>query len=1338
MEVIEQIDEVKKGASSGETQARTIQNIDTKLDLAPMQKAYWIGEFAGIDASCIGFIRCDYSVRNLQPARLERSIKLVCQSHNILRASIEEEGRQIFKNDSGYSFDALSSRDMYQKNINRDIEQRFASDSGLNLIIKLIDLGDSQVISIAAKLSCLDGRSFNRIIDQIFDEYTFGKAPKGSDFSEYIAHVEDRSKSRVYKKSERYWSKNLKLLSKTAKLPAATKPKNASISQFNRISLSFGPEIYSKLVGVCNQHNVNVNSLLFYVYGKVLQTWSETKQFTINMMVSDIDPYDGDLNEIVGNRSSTTLVPFSDDELSGSLLDKVRVCEKDIFSSISHKVVNGIQVTSLIRSNDTSSENILFPYVFNSSLLANDASSEISERQKNWEWKDTYIQTPQVHIDLQVYDYDDSLYIHWDYLSERFDKSTIEEMVHFYKKLLIEVTLLDWEKGLLSDFFSTELDLQRASYNDTARDFTNSTSFNGKKLHSGFLSMVNDFPNKVAIENSVGLITYEELYKRAGSIAAGISSKTEARGVVVSVYLERGIDQIAAILGVLMSGNAYLPIDSRLPKSRVNQILVHSQSNVLLVDSACKYNLDENFEGIVICVEEDDLEFSNSIPHREIIEEDELAYVIYTSGSTGVPKGVEINHAAAINTIDDLIERFKINQLDKLFCVSSTNFDLSVFDIFAALSVGATIVLTDEEDIPDPQKWIALNNQYRPTIWNSVPALFELYVESLGLETEPLNSLRLVMLSGDWLSKKFSDKFARTYSGIELVSLGGATEASIWSNFHRVTGEEGNWKSVPYGRPLGNQQLYVFDKNLISCPDMVVGDLYIGGEGVANGYLNDSELTSKKFIQHAKYGLLYYTGDLARFRDGIIEFIGRRDVQVKIRGFRIELGEIESTAASVTGVTSAVAFVEGDTNETKSLSLAYSGESESLTIGTIRDRLMDSLPSYMVPSKILYLDDLPLTANGKIDRKSVIEFASTVPTVSQEVDVNRTQTQELLYQIWKEMLTTPSISLDDNFFSLGGSSILAIRMATRIKKEMDFTIVPSQVIELTSIRKIAEYIDSRSDQNIVTEVKLNSVEQSEVSKDKPLIVLLPPVSGNIECYKGVPSYASHLEYVGLQIADYSKLDGCIEFSTLAKLYSEKILESYTGRLIYLGGWSMGALLAIEVSRILKDRTDIKRPLLLIDPWVNAGQHVDGNLIEFFFKDLFSYEINSEYLRSPDIQSVNFWKELVASINGRGLISQIDPHELMNLYERYIFNTNLIKSFDFEKGLSNSILFVSKKEDTLRNNGLVPILSSVNSEQVVDVGITELDEDHWSVMEDDSLKNIFKVWVGKHIEQGGLK
>ena len=426
--------------------------------------------------------------------------------------------------------------------------------------------------------------------------------------------------------------------------------------------------------------------------------------------------------------------------------------------------------------------------------------------------------------------------------------------------------------------------------------------------------------------------------------------------------------------------------------------------------------------------------------------------MLFTSGSTGKPKGVEVPHRAAMNTIDDLNERFDLGPADRALALSALEFDLSVYDIFGLLAVGGAVVTVDDAQRSDPAVWVELVRRHQISLLNCVPSLLDMLLtaapgssqladlrtgSATATLTEPLASLRTVILGGDWVDVALPARLAAVAPNSRFAGLGGATETAIHSTICEVVDAQVpvEWAAVPYGTPLRNVQCRVVGPAGNDCPDWVSGELWIGGDGVAAGYRNDPERTADRFVAHE--GLRWYrTGDLARYLpDGGLEFLGRADHQVKIRGYRVELGEVESALRAVPGVRHAVAAVVG-TAAPKLVALVVPSPGETLHVEAVLAATADLVPSYMVPTRLELLPELPLTPNAKPDRKAIRAVLEQHEGADEFVEP-RTDLERALVAVVAEVLATERIGVTDDFFALGGDSVLATTAVARIREWLD-------------------------------------------------------------------------------------------------------------------------------------------------------------------------------------------------------------------------------------------------------------------------------------------------------------
>ena len=654
---------------------------------------------------------------------------------------------------------------------------------------------------------------------------------------------------------------------------------------------------------------------------------------------------------------------------------------------------------------------------------------------------------------------DGCLCLFWDSVDELFYPGMLDEMFRAYTGLLHTLAVhpeIMQEKT--ASLVTAEISEKRRQANETAAEFEEKT------LDGLFLEAADKFPDKEALVTCSRRMTYREIKEEAFYISGQLKSMGIKKEETVAVFMEKGWEQVVAVYGILFAGAAYLPIDIHNPRERVEKILRDSGTRIILVQNQA-YDQDTEWLHERDCISVSGLKTDSEYKAQENKAGD-LAYVIYTSGTTGMPKGVMITHHNAVNTILDINARYQITEQDTAFGISNLHFDLSVYDVFGVLGAGGKLVLPDPEYGKDPAHWIHWLNHENITVWNSVPAFVEMLAEYEEYQRQVTSqSLRLVMMSGDWVPVSLPGRIRNLFQNVEIVALGGATEGSIWSNHFEIPEiVPEDWKSIPYGKPLANQKYYVLDQNMEDCPDWVPGTLYIAGDGVAQGYLNDNEKTEEKFVVLDRTGeRLYCTGDMGRYwNEGNIEFLGRLDNQVKINGYRVELGEIEAALRRIQGITEAFVFFKRD-NAIEDICAVLVEEKR------YRDRidkfykemLKKDLPIYMIPTEYIKTNAIPLNSNGKKDIHKILIVAekNRKPIFKKNNNCKQlTQLQEQLLAIWREVLKIENIDINDNFFEIGGNSIQAIQITNQMTEKIGCFMDIGKLFEYPTISKIERYI----------------------------------------------------------------------------------------------------------------------------------------------------------------------------------------------------------------------------------------------------------------------------------------
>ena len=654
-----------------------------------------------------------------------------------------------------------------------------------------------------------------------------------------------------------------------------------------------------------------------------------------------------------------------------------------------------------------------------------------------------------------------------EYNTDIFDEHTITQIARQFQ-ILIEGIVADPGQQVSSLPLLSDEDRRQllVEWNDTSRDYPESC------IHELFEEQVARTPEQVAAIFGEQRVSYRELNERANQLAHHLRSlgvKTEAR---VGILLERSVEMLVALLGVLKAGGAYVPLDPAYPNERLRFMLEDSQVAVLITQQRLAALLPSASTSLLVMEETAERleQYETSNPELSV-EAENLAYVIYTSGSTGTPKGVAISHRSAATMLHWAQEVFSAEQLRGVLASTSICFDLSVFEIFLPLSVGGKVILA-RTALELPQ--LAAKDEV--SLINTVPSAIAELIRSGGVP----ETVQTVNLAGEALKSELVKQIYEQ-SGVEQVwNLYGPTEDTTYSTYALI-GKDNNGR-VTIGRPIACSQAYLLNQHLQPVPVGVTAELFLGGEGLARGYLGRPELTAEKFIPDPfgpKAGArLYRTGDLARYLpDGNIEYLGRVDHQVKIRGYRIELGEVEARLAQHRGVRESVVVVRED--EQRGPRLVAYVEAENVSASQLREHLRRELPDYMIPGQFVMLDQMPLTSNGKVDRSALyqLELLSTPFEMSYAAPTD--QVQEMLVEIWAAVLGVERVGINDNFFEMGGHSLLAAQAMSRVQKAFKAELPLRLLFEFPTVAAFAEQMTAIRKDDLVTPPPFELVSREE-------------------------------------------------------------------------------------------------------------------------------------------------------------------------------------------------------------------------------------------------------------------
>src|SRR5581483_11971464 len=649
----------------------------------------------------------------------------------------------------------------------------------------------------------------------------------------------------------------------------------------------------------------------------------------------------------------------------------------------------------------------------------------------------------------------DGLLLRAEYSTERFDHDTIARTLKHFLTLL-EGLVAHPEQHISQLPLLDEAERRKVllEFNDTAVEYPTDTC-----LHRFFELQVERTPEAPALICEQQVLCYRELNERANQLAHWLRTLGIGPDELVGVCAHRSIEMVVALYGVMKAGGAYVPLDPDYPQERLAVMLEDARPKVLLTQDKLLPLLPE-YSGHALCLDRDWPRIaSESKENPEVISNAKnLAYAIYTSGSTGKPKGVPNVHEGIVNRLLWMQDQYGLKPGDRVLQKTPYSFDVSVWEFFWPLLAGATLVMAKPDGHKDPEYLVDVIASHRITTLHFVPSMLQAFLQAQGIER--CRDLRLVFCSGEALPYEVQQRFFELCAA-ELHNLYGPTEAAVDVTYWRCR-RDYERSLVPIGRPIANTQIYLLDKNLEPVPIGVAGELHIGGINLARGYLNRPELTAEKFIRDpfsAKAGArLYKTGDLARFLpDGNIEYLGRIDHQVKIRGFRIELGEIEAALDRHPAVRQSVVMAREDEPGNKRLVAYIVSEGAAPSGEELRTHLRTGLPEFMVPAAFVMMESFPLSSNGKVNRRA-LPAPQFAPSDEREYVAPRSNVESQVAAIWAEVLRVPQVGIHDDFFALGGHSLMATQVVARLRQSLGVELPLRALFEAPTVAGLAARI----------------------------------------------------------------------------------------------------------------------------------------------------------------------------------------------------------------------------------------------------------------------------------------
>ncbi|MEV0025672.1 amino acid adenylation domain-containing protein [Streptomyces atroolivaceus] len=1184
--------------------------------LTDLQQAYLVGRGEAFElGNTSTYFQIEIDLENVDLGRLGASFRAMIERHDMLRAVFTPEGEQRVQRDvpayvireTDVSGLAPAEREAALDAVHEEMRHQVFDTTRWPLFDVRVTRIDDRLIRLHAGFDALviDGFSTSILFKEWAAHYRGETLPElRLRYRDYVRQARALECGPEHDRALAYWRDRLDTLPPAPQLPLAVSPSSLDRPVFNHRGATLSKEDWARFKEHAASAGVSPSAALCTAYSQVIAEWSATPDFSLNLLFFNRLPLHPQVGDVIGNFSTTLMLEIRD-SAGEAFAARAADVQRQLWSDLEHSQVSGVQVLRELNRARGASVRAAAPVVFTS--LVNFAGQQGTEERgvvqylagigENGRQVSSSVRTPQVWLDHQAVEEAGELVLNWDVIEELFPAGCIDAMFAAYLRTLHDLSHdpAAWQRPRPALTPAADLDV-RAAANATDGPVPDGL------LHDAVLAQAAATPDAPAVVSQALTLTYGDLDRRSGQVGHRLHAQGAGPGDLVAIVMDKGWEQVVAALGILRAGAAYVPIDARVPAERLH-VLLESAGISRVVTQPWVDDTADWPQNVVRTVVRADDEGEERPLGPSGAKPGDLAYVIFTSGSTGLPKGVMIEHGAALNTVVDVNERYGVTAADRALGLSAMHFDLSVYDVFGLLSVGGALVLPEPSAHREPARWAELVQEHGVTIWNSVPALMEMFTEHALANQLTGLPLRLVMMSGDWIPVTLPGRIRLLLPDAELWSLGGATEASIWSILHPIGELPDDSVSIPYGKAMRNQRFHVLDGALRPCPVWVPGDLYIAGVGLARGYLNDEAKTRAAFLHHPVTGeRLYRTGDLGRvLPDGTIEFLGRQDSQVKIQGYRIELGEVEAALTQCEGVRAAAVVAAGEQHGPKRL-IAYvvldegRDDTEQQIIGALRQ----VVPQHLVPQRILVLDELPLSDNGKVNR-TALPAPDGVAVEGAGFVAPRDDVERRLAEIWEEFFGVTGIGVTASFFELGGDSLLAVRLMARIARGLGRSLPLSTLFARPTIELLAQAVREAGSGDTGS----GALVPVRTTGSRTPLVFVHPVGGDVLCYAELAELLGEEQpFYALQLPDTALLS----VEDMAAHYAAALREALPDGPYRLGGWSMGGVIALEMAAQLTAEgaeVDLLTVIDLIEqPGPAEGAPVsDEVLLSWFARDL---------------------------------------------------------------------------------------------------------------------------------------
>ncbi|MBW1295667.1 non-ribosomal peptide synthetase [Aquimarina litoralis] len=1047
---VEELDAIK---SNGE--------VEDVYKLSPLQEGFYYHSLTeGSLTNYLGQRSFTIKIENITKEAIENSYKRIVDKYAILRTSFtrkyQEEILQIVWKSVDIDFVYKKINNVHSEEEKREEVQNIKSidfDRGFDLSnpsqmrLTVVELSNDyyefiwtyhHIIMDAWSVGVLVKDFVNLIKENDVSDQIL---PKPNNYSNYIQWLHNLDKT----STKSFWKNYLNDYANNAKVPFKRKLKNKNNQNTVVNEITLGTNLFSEITDLCEKLDITKNTFILGVWGYLLAQYNNTNDVVFGQIVSGRPPELEGVEEIVGLFINTIPVRVSFNEKT-TINDLLQEIHEYSINSIPHHYES---LSNIQDFNDLGSE--LVNHVISFQNMAN--QNLANENSKNWELNGSESDEQSTYdFGLRIVPLGNDLKIEFLYDENSFEISSINKIgEHLYN--LIKEFIKNENEELKKCEFLSKIEKDDVLFDQNQKTTTSET----QTIIDLFENQVAQTPNKIAIDFDTKKYTYKELDLESNKLAHILRSKYSFKNDAhIGLLLENSDLTIISILGILKAGYSYIPIDINYPRERQSYIVDDAQLGLLITTTDYMFEVDF-YEGDIFAI---DVELNEAdeiaiLPNRDHLTNDSLAYVLYTSGSTGHPKGVKVRHSSLFNYLSwgqDYYLKSKSLRNYNFGWFTSLSFDLTITSLFLPIISGGTLFIPKGNDLLTNLKWYLKQDISNIKL---TPAHVSL-CEELNINE---SNLELAIVGGDKLLQKHVSSLQSIKETIHIFNEYGPTETTVGCTVKEIHSEN----EINIGVPIANTRVYIMNEQMNIQPVGIVGEICIAGYGLAEGYLNKDELTNQKFVSDPYYKgeYLYRTGDLGiRLPNGEFEYIGRKDNQVKIRGYRIELEEIEKAIGAIPDVKSNTVVIVDDEIGNKEL-VAFVHSNVELNINGIKEKLNSYLPDYMIPSNFFQLDSIPLTVNGKVDKKKILsskilnEVNATNAYIAPSNELEKT-----LVDIWEIVLEREKIGVEDNFFAIGGNSLRGMKVLIKIENEFAIQMNVTQLFENPTISKLASLIES--------------------------------------------------------------------------------------------------------------------------------------------------------------------------------------------------------------------------------------------------------------------------------------